>query len=341
MGVDIEEIDTRTAPESLLRELHEYYIPMYAEELPDDPPIPFDRQAADWRNIRESERVPRWTLRLDGEIAAVGVALMELEHNLVNGYARIHVKPEHRGKGLARMLATPILDLLESDGRRRLSTYVKEGSPEEPLLEQMGLKRAYRERRSRLVVCKVDMTLMRLWIARAPERASDYDLLFLQPPFPEDVIEKYCDLQFQLNTAPMEGYEQDDEVITPKMWRDIEEKTKAAQTVLNTYIAVHLPTGAFVGSTTVQTDLLHPHQGWQWETVVHPDHRNKGLGRWLKAAMIERMAAEHPELAHIDTWNAGSNQPMLSINVAMGFKPILVTHTWQGNLFTARERLGV
>ena len=125
------------------------------------------------------------------------------------------------------------------------------------------------------------------------------------------------------------------------MWRDTEEKAKASQIVLNTYIAVHRPSGDFVGSTSVSTDLLQPDQAWQWETVVHPDHRNKGLGRWLKAAMIEEIVADHPQVDRIDTWNAGSNEPMLNINIAMGYEPIFISNTWQGDLAAARARLGV
>jgi len=34
-------------------------------------------------------------------------------------------------------------------------------------------------------------------------------------------------------------------------------------------------------------------------------------------------------------------EPMLNINNAMGFKPILHTCTWQGELATVRARLGV
>jgi GNAT superfamily N-acetyltransferase len=61
---------------------------------------------------------------------------------------------------------------------------------------------------------------------------------------------------------------------------------------------------------------------WQGGTAVDPTHRNKGLGRWLKAAMLQRLLDERPEVANVDTWNAGSNEPMLAINVALGFRPV-------------------
>lgn len=341
MSTQIDELDTRYAPEPVLDELYRYFVPMYAEDLPDEPPLPKARQIADWRHVSSYERVLRWTLRQGGELVGVGVATFDLEQNLENAYAKVHIRPDHRGRGLGRSLARPVLDRLDESGRRRLATTVVAGSPTEALLDRLGLRPAYRDERSRLLLQQVDLALMRQWIERAGERASGYDLMTLVAPFPEEVVDKYCRLQFQMNTAPREAFEEDDEVLTPSEWRDTEEKAKATGIVLNTLVAVHRPTGEFVGSTTVHTDLLQPDQAWQWETVVHPGHRNRGLGRWLKAAMLLRILDEYPQVERIDTWNAGSNQPMLAINRAMGFRTILVHNVWQGELGTARDRLEV
>ena len=244
-----------------------------------------------------------------------------------------------RNRGLGAILVEPILEMFATDGRKRLATDIKEGAVGEIWVEKLGLKMAIREKRSRLALSEIDRVQMRSWINRASERASDYEVCFYRTPMPEDVIEKYCELQFQMNTAPLDDYEEDDLVITPGMWRDQEAKADVAMTDINTYIAVHKPTGEFVGSTSIETDRLSPEQAWQWETVVQPDHRNKGLGRWLKASMIEELATLDVPIERIDTYNAGSNAPMLGINIAMGFKPILVKNTWQGDLERARELL--
>jgi GNAT superfamily N-acetyltransferase len=276
---------------------------------------------------------------VDGEIAGSAVAWMNLEQNLSNGFGWIYVRPANRRQGLARILACALLDHLEDMGRKRLDTYVREGDPSERLAERAGLKPVYREKRSRLVIAGVDMERMRAWIDRADERAADYELLQLQAPFPNEVVEAYCELQFQMNTAPLEDMEMDDEVLTPEIWREQEQRSADSFHDLLTYIAVHRPSGEFVGSTTIQTDQLQPDLAWQWETVVHPDHRNKGLGRLLKAAMIERVVRDRPKVERIDTYNAGSNEPMMNINIAMGFKPIQITNTYQGDLVTVRENL--
>jgi GNAT superfamily N-acetyltransferase len=196
------------------------------------------------------------------------------------------------------------------------------------------------ERRSRLLLEEVDFDLMRRWIDRATERAADYTLLAMDAPYPEAALDKFCTMMQIMNTAPLEDYEMEEEHITPENWRDIEASVLQGQNQIHNLTAVHRPTGEFVGYTQLKTQGLQPDLAWQWDTGVHPDHRNKGLGRWLKAAMVMKVATEHPEVKRIDTENAGSNEPMLNINLAMGFKPIHEAGVWQGDLATARASLG-
>ncbi|HKY75356.1 MAG TPA: hypothetical protein VJS45_04400, partial [Acidimicrobiia bacterium] len=57
----------------------------------------------------------------------------------------------------------------------------------------------------------------------------------------------------------------------------------------------------------------------------------RGLGRWLKAVNALRLLDERPDVEFIDTWNAGSNEAMLGINVAMGFAPLENWGDWQAS----------
>ena len=337
----VEQIDTRTASEQLLLAMHEYYVALSAEELPGDFPMPAERRLADWRNLRDEEDLPRWVLWDDGQIVAVALAWLDLEQNLEKGFARVHVREDRRGEGLSKTLAEPVFDYLEEQGRTQFHTYVVEGAPAASLCSRLGLNQAYREKRSRLVTADIDRDQMQRWVERAQERGSDYHMLELRTPFPDEHVGGYADLMFQMNTAPLEDFDWDDEVMTPENWRGMERMLDGSAKYLLTMIAVHTPTGDFVGSTSFQVDRLWRAQAWQWETVVHPDHRNRGLGRWLKGANALRLLDEHPEVERVDTENAGSNEPMLNINIAMGFKPIQVTNAWQGDTAEARRRLGV
>lgn len=339
MTLEIQEVDTRIAPEGLLREMHEYYIGLDAEFLSDDPPMPIEQRVANWRNLPERQMIPRWLLREDGEIVAVAVAFMDKYEDLNNGFARIQVRPDRRRRGYVRALATPVFESLEREDRKSLITDVPDGVPWEAKLEELGMKKSLGEKRSRLWMSDVDWDLMSDWIARASQRASDYHLLDLETPIPDRYLEQWCEVQHVMHTAPKEDLDFEFETWTPERWRDHEEKMIAAGDSLVAHVAVHTATGQFVGLSDIYLQKHQPEIAWQGDTGVDPGHRNKGLGRWLKAATIEKIRDEHREVDRLDTFNAGSNEAMLSINVEMGYRPILLTNAWQGDLAVVRERL--
>lgn len=339
MSLHIQEVDTRTAPEALLREMHEYYIGLDAEFLPDDPPTRAEQRIANWRNIPERHMIPRWLLREDGEVVAVAVAFLDRYEDLNNGFARIQVRPDRRRRGYARTLATPVFDRLEKQNRKSLITDSPDGVPWESKLEELGLKKSFGDKRSRLWMADVDWDLMADWIDRASQRASDYHLLYLDLPIPDVHLKKWCEVQHVMHTAPKEDLDFEFETWTPERWRDHEETMFASGDSMVAHVAVHTPSGDFVGLSNVFLQKHQPEIAWQGDTGVDPAHRNRGLGRWMKAATIEKVREGHSGVDRIDTFNAGSNEAMLSINVEMGYKPILLTAAWQGDLAVVRERL--
>jgi hypothetical protein len=70
-------------------------------------------------------------------------------------------------------------------------------------------------------------------------------------------------------------------------------------------------------------------------TLLGDDHElaaglgEDGLGSWLKAAMIDKVLRERPQVTLIRTGNAQSNAPMLAINFELGFKPRASEYNWQ------------
>jgi mycothiol synthase len=341
VSIQIEPFDQATAPEPLLVQVHELWSLWDAEYLPDDPPIPLAQRLADLRNVRSDRLQPKWGAWSGSDLVGMSGAWIDVARDDdKNAYAGLFVHPEHRGKGYARLLSAPLLDAVEQRGRTRLATETPVGHSGGRLAEAVGLKPAMQAKRSRLSIADVDHDLMRAWIDRASERASQYELLFFESPMPDDIVEEFCRLTLVMNTAPLEDFEEEDRIITPEMWREREENVAKASERVFTYIAAHKPTGEYAGYTNINYQGLHPSQAWQWDTGVDPAHRNNGLGRWLKAQMIETLVESFPEIERIDTYNAGSNAPMLNINIAMGFKPIMIEQVYQGPLDGVRDWLG-
>ena len=343
MPFHIEYLDTRVASEETLEAMHDLHLVLDDEVLPGDPPVPLAQHLLDWRHPIETERVSHWVLWKGPEIVATSGLHVDLVQNLENAFGWVYVHPQHRGSGYGRAIAAPMLDAAEADGRTRLAISIKDGRPEESLARRAGMKSAYREKVSRLMFGEIDWALMESWIDRATEHASDYELLFLPSPIPEEYLQAYCDVMFVMNSAPQEDYvEDEDEIMTPEIWRDLESKfgVRGEREIL-TYVARHKPSGKFAGFTTVAHKRLQPDLVEQWDTGVDSDHRNQGIGRWVKAAMAFELRKRYPTIRRIDTENAGSNAPMLGINAEMGFKPILIQNVWQGDLATIRRAFSV
>lgn len=262
------------------------------------------------------------------------------EQDLDNCYGWVFVAADHRRNGFARRLAKPAFDYAAAAGRKRYATPVKAGTVYAAWPERLGLKPVYNERVSQLQIADVDPAMLREWIDRASERASDYEILFVESPIPDQYRESFLAVTEVMNTAPVEELEEDPMHWSDQDLRNAELLEAIKKRTIYTALARHTQTGDFAGYTQLVYQSLHPTVAHQWDTGVDPAHRNLGLGRWLKAAMLERVLDEHPEIKIIETENAESNTPMLNINVAMGFKPALDLVIYQGDIETAQEYLG-
>ena len=331
----IERIDTAAAPESTLAALHDLYLIWDAERVPNDPVVPWKQRLVDWRHLRSFEDIPRWVAWLGDQIVATSGVYQHRTQDLDNTWGWVFVHPEHRRQGLGRELVGHCIQYAAQSGRKRYATFVESGSVFEFWPKRLGLKPVYNERISQLRIADVDRSMMQTWTERAAERAGDYEIKFLESPIDPEFRERMVEVMEVMNTAPLEDMEEEPMHWTDEELRDVEEREAEKSRVMTTCVAIHKPTGRFAGYTTLVYQHLHPQMAHQWDTGVDPAHRNLGLGRWVKAAMLEKVIAEYPQVEVIETENAESNDPMLNINVAMGFKPSLEQVIYQGPIKAA------
>ena len=102
-------------------------------------------------------------------------------------------------------------------------------------------------------------------------------------------------------------------------------------------VVIEDSTGASAAFTEIFFDPRVPSVIYQGGTATIPEYRGKGIGKWVKARMVQRALDELPEARYIRTGNAGTNAAMLAINVGMGFKPAWESVIWQIPLEDARR----
>lgn len=325
---ELQEVDLRTAGERELAALHELSVVLMSEELPEDPPMPYEEWVSDIRSMPSYKRVRCWLAWDSNQTRLIGASWFigkYLEENRHIGYLQVALRPEKRGGGLASRLLLPAVEAATADGRTLCAGQVFEGGPGVEFADAVGAKVAILDYHNRLTLAGLDRPMLEEWVARASERASDYSLLFHEGSWRPEDREKVADLVMVMNTAPR-SESQEEERTTPEMIAEWDALAEAEGYVPWTYVARHDPSGEWVGLTRMWPAIYRKEFAYQDDTLVRPQHRNRGLGRWLKAAMLIKLLDELPATRWVETWNATSNEAMLNINRALGFKPILV---WQ------------
>ncbi len=302
-----------------------------AEVYPDDPPMSLDEEIAIWRNRPSNWASQMWAAWRDADAVGTSrVYFRRAEDNRHLAEFSVNVLPALRRRGLATVLLERVVAFPRAEGRTLLLGWTTDRVPAgDAFMERIGGKRAMLERVSELRVSDLNRELMRVWLARAPERAAGFALEFHEGTFADADLESIVELLHVMNDAPREGLDIEDERLTVDDVRSWQRWRAERRVVSWTLFARELATGKLAGFTETFWHAQRPDILQQGGTGVWPQYRNKGLGRWLKAAMIEKVLRDLPQVTRIRTDNASSNAPMLKINYDLGFKPVLTNTAWQ------------
>lgn len=303
-----------------------------AELDPDDPPAAAERVLLDLTAavpIAGQRALIAWE---DG--VAAGFARNWYWYGRRNrhlGESTIVAHPDHRRRGIGTALARATARAFLADGRTTLLTFGVESTATEAFWRHHGVEIGYRERESRLDVPAVDEALMAEWIARRHERAADYHLVHWRGPVPDELLSEFRLVRNAMNDAPLgtldfdKGLDDESEIEQFGAWVVASGRESWVTAAVD-------GSGAIGGFTAVWIDLVDPVRSWQADTGVLNEHRGRGLGRWLKAAMWQRLRVDAPDVTRLVTENATDNDAMLAINVAMGFAPHRVSCGWQPDI---------
>ncbi len=330
--LEIEEIDYRALTDEQIVAINEFDNAMRAEARPEDPPEPLERTRAVVTNHPSSIVIREFWLREPGKPIA-GIAYVywrTTEDNRHLAPGGVSVRAEFRRRGLGKKLLSLIVPIAKNEGRSLMTGMTTDRVPAgEAFARRLGAEAAQAVHTNRLLMAELDPGLVRRWIEEGPARASGYSLVFVDGPFPDDMVESAVRAYHIMNTAPLDDLDREDHIMTVDEMRDIEKQGVAQGSTRWVIFAREDATGTFVGLSEI---FWHPDDAktvYQGDTGVHPDHRGHALGKWMKAEMLDRIAARWPDLTDVRTGNADSNDAMLGINHALGFKPYIAQINWQ------------
>jgi GNAT superfamily N-acetyltransferase len=317
-------VDPSTADSDFWKRYHVLRRIRHAETRPDDPlepddvaelrmtkPDPFDDHQ--YFEISRDGVMLGW---FGGECSAPESPEYPSSRHLF--WANAYVRADQRRRGVASSFLPVMARLMHELGRTTVGMYADQ-DPGHEFLKWLRAEPKLSDIESRLKLSEVDWDLMRRWVDQGASRSPQTRLEIYDGSTPEEMWPDYAVRRsVMLNTIPLESLDFGEIVITPDRIRDwyarMEERGEVSHEVL---------TRELDGSITGMTDVTWaPYRRTLIEqqfTGVLPGARGRGIGKWIKAAMLLHVRELYPDAQWVVTYNAHSNAPMLGINRAIGF----------------------
>lgn len=260
----------------------------------------------------------------DGFVSAMGYYI---ENASSPGYesnkhllgVNLGVLTPYRRRGIATSLLRMVHDAMTEHSKTVLTFWTEEDDGH-AFLKHIGAEGKQEAAENRLKLAEVDRQMVSDWVKQGRERNPDTELVFFESRIPPEDFDKIAPVFSELlNTMPFDELDHGDIVITPEMMREWYDRMDQLGAEHHMFITRE-PDGTISGMTDVEFSPQLPDRIGQNFTGVRPEHRGRGLGKWLKAAMLEYIFTRYPDATWVVTGNANSNDPMLGINKKLGFK---------------------
>ena len=231
----------------------------------------------------------------------------------------VSVLTPNRRKGIGRTMLAKVAELAREHHRATI-----QGSSEEDdgkaFIHAIGAQVAQRGLENRLYLDQVDWPMLESWVAEGVSRNPKTSLRWCVGRIDDDILVPFSTALTEVfNQQPFGEIERSDFIFTPETVR---KRTDSFLSVGGTVITAMAEESEGDVSGLTQMGYL-PSDGpiiHQWMTGVRQRYRGRGLGKWVKAAMLLRVRRDLPQVRIVTTGNATTNEAMLSINKRLGFR---------------------
>ena len=319
------EVNPNSADADFWRRYHAFRRERHAETRPDDPVRPDELEEQHMKHERPFDIIHRYEISEGGRMLSwftastvkPGAPGYDQNHHLFEAMAE--VGRDHRRQGIGRSWLPLVLELMDRHGCTVLSCDAEEDSGH-AFLKWLGAEPKIWGAENRLRLADVDWRMVQRWIDDGPVRSPDTKLEVYDSHPPESMWDEFApQLAALLNTMPFDDLDHGEVVITSAQLRNWYERMDLLQEVHHV-VLTREPDGAISGMTDVSWAPHRPTIVVQMFTGVRPEARGRGIGKWIKALMLDRIRRRYPDVEWISTGNANSNGPMLAINHKLGFR---------------------
>jgi GNAT superfamily N-acetyltransferase/propanediol dehydratase small subunit len=318
--VDPEDVEAITAYTDISAESESF-------ENPYPTPFSLDEQREDLRNRDATRTAEGYLGYVDDTPVTTGTIELFESDNRDKAWLFVNTLPSHRGRGYGATM----LDFLVTSAKERDRTELLTGTnypsdadethPYRRFLTERGFSFVQAEVH-RVLELPADDALLDELAAEAANHHADYTLVDLDELPPVEMREAYCVLLNQIMVdAPSGSIEFEEGGVTPETLVQREESARAAGRTMYRTLALDR-NGVPVAHNVLAVPSTDPDKIYNLDTLVRRDHRGHRLGYATKIRNLRQVTARHPERTTVHTWNAASNAPMISVNDAMGFRPV-------------------
>ena len=288
---------------------------MYAADYPDRPFQPYATFAEQLRmpvSMLGSQRF--WAARAQGRIVGTATAAFPERENRQLTITKVRVPPDLRRKGIGTALLRATLADMRSERRGTVTGQgLKVGGDGEKWASALGFRKVQDFVLQTLVVADIDSDL---WEVPAPE---GFGAERWSGAASESLVAGYARARTAITDAPRDKSSLKFPEWNVERVRKHEADARRRGCELRTVIAVDESSGTVAGLTQMELRPSRPDFGYQLDTAVLPQFRGRGLGRFIKAAMMRWLIADRPDIERVATNTDASNVHMIRVNHEIGY----------------------
>lgn len=251
-----------------------------------------------------------------GIAVVVGTIEFTFKDNLGLGFLQVYVTPDRRREGHGTAMESHLAEIARERGRTSLMGEARwDAEPTGSGYTAFAEARGYH-----LDLADGHRVLdLPAALPEAPAR-DGYTLHDWRGRTPDEWIDQYAEMvSVFLQEAPSGDHPIENEFYDAARIRADEQRLIDQGRVMQVVAAVS-PDGELAGHTQLVFPEADPRDVYQWATLVLPAHRGHGLGMSLKVRAMEAAADLLEGRQYVHTGNALSNEPMIAVNDAMGYR---------------------